>query len=483
MNKTVLFLINGLGIERKDSYNVYSADIMPTFDRLTQEEYFTPVSSSASNLEEAYKYFSIGTLNPLTEPYMENILENNQLNSNPKFNEFHQAVFNCQGNIHFFCFLQNDKIHDAIKKFIQTIDPEQQKKIFLHFILPQADTNDYITISKMLSRYMYDMPSNVERGLVFGQEILENPDKNNELNNLVRMLYKGIGEKWKDVDTKLNSLNSLHINPNCCKPFYINDGFVLGENDLFFFYNYDHYDTSRFINYIKNPTLYMNTDIKMDKIVYYSLFPLTNKEEVTYLYGDIVSDISMAKAMEQISSTALILTDKENINMINYMCNGLSNTSNSHVKYVLTDNGILFLKEQMRVILNDPNYQLIIINHRVDNIEDVETLKQTLLKIDNNLNMIMELCKDKYTLLVSSLYGMKKEMSISQPEKVTVDFSGRVPCILVDSRYDKKKYKVSSGDTYTVFTTALKCIKPELKVNSIIRRQGLLESTLFKKKK
>ena len=57
MNKTVLFLINGLGIERKDSYNVYSADIMPIFDRLTQEEYFTPVSSSASNLEEAYKYF------------------------------------------------------------------------------------------------------------------------------------------------------------------------------------------------------------------------------------------------------------------------------------------------------------------------------------------------------------------------------------------------------------------------------------------
>lgn len=483
MNKTVLFLINGLGIERKDSYNIYSPEIMPFFDYLTREEYFTPISSNATNLEEAYKYFSIGTLKPLTEPYMENILDNNLFSNNPKFNEFHKSVFNCQGNIHFFCFLENDKIHDSIKKFIQTIDADNQKKIYLHFILPQTDTKDYISISKMLSRYMYDMPSNVERGLVFGQELLENIDKNNELNDLVRMLYKGIGEKWKDVDTKLNSLDSLHITPNCCKPFYINDGFILGENDMFFFYNYNHYDISRFINYIKNPALYVNTDIKVDKILYYSLFPLTNKEEVTYLYEDVTSDISMAKAMEQISSTALVLTDKENINMINYMCNGLSNSSNSHVKYILTDNGILFLKEQMRVILNDPNYSLIIINHRIDNIEDVDTLKQTLLKIDTNLNMIAELCKDKYSLLVSSLFGMKKELNVSGSDKVIVDFSGRVPAILMDSKYDKNKYRVSSGDTYTIFTTALKCIKPELKVNSIIKKKSLVETILFKKKK
>ena len=481
MNKTVLFLINGLGIERKDSYNIYSPEVMPNFDKLTKEDFFTPISAPALNLEDAYKYFSIGTLTPLTTPYIENILDNNLFNTNPKFNDFHQSVFNCQGNIHFFAFLENDKVHDSIKKFIQTIDPEEQKKIYLHFILPQSDTSEYININKWLSRYMYDMPSNVVRGLVFGQEILENPDKNSELNDLVRMLYKGIGEKWKEVETKINSLYSLHIEPNDVKPFYINDGFVLGENDLFFFYNYDHYDTSRFINFIKNPTLYMNTDVKMDKISYYSLFPLTNKEEVTYLYDDVVSDISMAKAMEQVGATTLILTDKENVNMVNYMCNGLSNSSNSHIKYVLTDNGILYLKEQMRVILNDPSYQLIIINHRIDHIEDENTLKQELLKIDNNLAMIMELCKDK-TLLVSSLFGVKKDIKITEIDTATINFSGRVPVILIDSRYDNKKYRMSSADTYTLFTTALKCMKPELKVNSLIKKKSFIETLLNKKK-
>ena len=139
MNKTVLFLINGLGIERKDSYNIYSAEVMPNFDKLTTEEFFTPISSAASNLEDAYKYFSIGTLTPLTAPYMENILDNNLFNNNPKFNSFHQAVFNCTGNIHFFCFLEDDKVHDAIKKFIQTIDPDGQKRIYLHKLLTRKN--------------------------------------------------------------------------------------------------------------------------------------------------------------------------------------------------------------------------------------------------------------------------------------------------------------------------------------------------------
>ena len=237
-----------------------------------------------------------------------------------------------------------------------------------------------------------------------------------------------------------------------------------------------------FINFIKNPTLYINTDIKMDKIMYYSLFPLANKEEVTYLYDDVTSEINMSKAMEQVGATALILTDKENINMINYMCNGLSNSSNSHIKYVLTDNGILFLKEQMRAILNDPAYNLIIINHNIDNINDEQTLKNTLSKIDTNLSMVMELCKDK-TLLISSLFGMKKEIKVSELDTVTVDFSGRVPVVLIDNKYDKKKYRLSSADTYTLLTTALKCVKPELKVNSIIKKKGLLETVLFKNKK
>lgn len=482
MNKTVLFLINGLGIERKDSYNIYSSNTMPTFDNLTKEGLFCPINTVASNLEEAYKYFSIGTLSPLEMPYIENLLETNEITKNPKFDELHKAIFNCQGNIHFFCFLDNEKVRDDIKKFIQLVDPETQKKFYLHFVLPQNSENDYLTIKKLLERYQYDMPSNIEKGIMVGQEILENESIINELNDLVRMLYNGIGEKWKDLSIKFNSLFSLHIAPNRAKGFFMNEGFQLGENDLFFFYNYENYDLTRFINLIKKPAVYVNNEKNMENAKFYSLFPIKNNSEVPYLYDNIISDISIAKAMEQVGSTALILTNKESVNMINFMCNGLTNNSNSHVKYILTDNGILYLKEHMKVILEDPTYQLIIINHNLSDTTSEQELKQELNKIDQSLAIISSLCKDKYPLLVSSLYGIQRKVTIADGKEELVNFSGLVPAILVDKNYSSKKYRLSTSDTYTIFTTALKIMKPNLKVNSIVKKKGFLENILFKKK-
>ena len=188
----------------------------------------------------------------------------------------------------------------------------------------------------------------------------------------------------------------------------------------------------------------------------------------------------MAKAMQQIGATTLVLTDKANINMVNFMANGLSNNSNSHIKYVLNDNGIMFMQQQMAALINDPSYQLIIINHNINNFDDIDSLKNELNKIDNNLSMILGLCQDKVPLIVSSLYGMKKEISINDTKKDLVDFSGKVPVIIVDSKINKRKVAVTTGDSYSIFSTCLKFIKPELKVSSLIRQKGLLESVIKK---
>ena len=77
---------------------------------------------------------------------------------------------------------------------------------------------------------------------------------------------------------------------------------------------------------------------------------------------------------------------------------------------------------------------------------------------------------------------MKKEINTITGNKAVVDFSGRVPSILIDSKYDSKKYRLASSDTYSLLTTSLKCIKPELKISSILKKKSLLENILFKKK-
>ena len=58
--KTVLFLINGFGIESKDSYSIYDKDLMPNLDSLTQKYLFEKLDNNVTNIAEAYRNNSLG---------------------------------------------------------------------------------------------------------------------------------------------------------------------------------------------------------------------------------------------------------------------------------------------------------------------------------------------------------------------------------------------------------------------------------------
>ena len=57
--KTVLFLINGLGIETKDSFSVYNASLMPNFDLLSKKYLFSGIKSNVRNIYDGYRNMSL----------------------------------------------------------------------------------------------------------------------------------------------------------------------------------------------------------------------------------------------------------------------------------------------------------------------------------------------------------------------------------------------------------------------------------------
>ena len=57
--RTVLFLINGFGIETKDSYGVYDAAIMPNFDKLAQKYMFSKLESNVFNTVDGFRSMSL----------------------------------------------------------------------------------------------------------------------------------------------------------------------------------------------------------------------------------------------------------------------------------------------------------------------------------------------------------------------------------------------------------------------------------------
>ncbi len=479
MNKTILFLINGLGIEHKGSCDIYSKEVMPVMDQCSMSEFFTTVDSKAFDYTTGYQIFSTGNTDALAFPFIDKIVDENTWNQSPMYQSLSAAVQDPNsGTLHIFCFLDSPRISDHLKSFVTSLNTN--KTIFIHSIMTNPTMDGYKTIAKVLYKLNYETLPNMKLGVVFGKNLLTAEDRLNEFNDLGRMLFRGSGEKWTDTDQKINSLQTFKILPHDAKAFCVNDQFGLKTNDIILFYNYDEVDCSKFVQLINNPPTFFNSQVAPGTLKYYSLFPLRNTTGVQNIYGNVTSVYSLSSAVKQIGAKGLVLIDQANLNVANYMINGLSPVGDGTIDYALTDSGILFNTEQMKAILENEKYQLIIINHRIDQYKDETSLKQAMTKIDQNLGMMKELCQDKYALIVSSLFGIKKEILMANQKEALVDFSNTVPVIIIDSRYNKKEYAMTYGNLYTLLGTTLKMIQPDAKVNSVLKKKGFLQKIIFK---
>ena len=60
-----------------------------------------------------------------------------------------------------------------------------------------------------------------------------------------------VGERWQSFKQKLDVSYGTKKAPTSIKPFVVNNGFALSNNDLVMIWNYDNIDLTNFINGIK----------------------------------------------------------------------------------------------------------------------------------------------------------------------------------------------------------------------------------------
>ena len=142
--------------------------------------------------------------------------------------------------------------------------------------------------------------------------------------------------------------------------------------------------------------------------------------------------------------------------VINYYCNGLQDVANENLSYIKTDNNFLDNIDNIKAVLDD-KFDLIIINYSIDYCNNVTQIKEKLGKLDAILKNVVDHCKMKeYSLFISSLYGIKKEMAVDNYTKSLVNFSPKVPFIVVDPYFNKTNFRIDYGDihslAHTVFT-------------------------------
>ena len=477
--KTILLLINGFGVEKKASYSIYDDSLMPTFAELSKVHLFSnnSVVSKVNNIYDAYRNMSMN----INEPYNYNILdleiEDKKLGKNDKILKIKNDFDTKNGNLHLFCLVDTSlKIVDHLKDMLKILNPNQKKKVFLHLVISSGSIEDYKYLVDVFSHINMDLAGYAEIGFILGLNSISNDAKQVDMNFFFKMFISKVGEKWQSFSQKFDVLYAMKEIPYDTKPFIVNSNFSLEANDTFFIYNYDSIDLTNFINTLAN----INYGETKNQFTYYSLFPVTSSLNIPHIYEPVLANHSMVSNLESLGATALMFCNANQINILNYYCNGLKNAATSTLSFV----DMKQVEKNPQLIystITKMNKDLTIINYNLDECSNTNEIKEKLHDADNLLKILDEnRTGSKYTIIVASLFGMIKTLPNENGVPATVIFSNELPFLYIDDFWTKKNYLITNGTINEIITSCYKSLSLRSKYPSLVERKNGLYKLFFK---
>ena len=447
--KAILYLINGLGIASKDSFNINFQEIMPNMSMLMSNYLYTTLQNINYNYKNGFRNFSLG--NDLLPTYHK--LENDQnFDQNPNMLSIANDVTANNSKVHLFCFLDNEQVINQVKKIINFLNTKGNFYIYIHIILRQKDVNEYEKIIeriKKIDEAITLMPT-VKIGTITGERQI-----NSDLYYTV--ITKENGEKWPDYNRKLRFVEAQGIKPLDCAPFYMNPGFMIERNDIALFLNYEDVDCDLFISKI--------TSVKL-----YTLFPMKSFSYAINIYDELEPTIYFSKLLEDNNLTCLILTTEDRIPSINYNLCGLKDYKSNSITYAsITDNS----KDIKSIIKQDYNY--IIFDYDLVKFKEIRKIKEFLMQLDDQIDEIYNTCEEEgYKLFISSLYGIYKKFIVGIDKEVIIDYSTEIPAILIDRDIPRAKFMFKYGTSHNLSNTIFNLITKNENIPTSIRKRGFL---------
>ena len=117
--KTVLFLINGLGIENNNSYSIYNNEIMPNLFRLNKSYLSSVLKSNVNNYIDGYRNISLDINEPYSYTIFNESVSNNSFSENATILEIKNKIEERKSKLQIFCFIDKSPlIVDNLKQFL-----------------------------------------------------------------------------------------------------------------------------------------------------------------------------------------------------------------------------------------------------------------------------------------------------------------------------------------------------------------------------
>lgn len=478
MKKSILFLINGYGVEQNDSIEVYSKEIMPNLDNIITANYLVRLPNSFLDYKSAYRNFSMGIDMDLTHSLIERNINKGEATQNQLMKYITNETVKKDSNLHIFAYIDCYMAFEELAYYVRDIKMKVKNKIFVHFILCQKSILDYESIERGITLFTYEMGSNVKVGIVTGEN---NMNSLLPVKDVVKSFVTEMGEKWKDFSKKLNVFIQTKETPNTARTFAANYGYRLEENDQLLFFNYSNISIDLFKNELAAQR-FRNFD--MSTLGFYSLFPVKCAVQIPFMYNYALASNCFLNSLKSINARCLIMDKKDNCPIINYYLTGLRNSVDDCLKYAPTDDGVVLDPARLIETLKKYDKELIIINSKIDDAKTVEELKTNLNKVDASIGAVYNYCvQNNYTFFISSLYGMMRDMYNAKAELCKVNLFSKVPLIISNCELSLGDYNVEEGNMFDLSNTILFTINNQFPNSGIFKKKSKFFSFLYKKPK
>ena len=480
MKKSIIFLINGLGIERQGSYSIAIDQCMPNLAKTKETSYYTSAVINSFEYRQAYEYFFIGDSYQKELEYIKSNFLETDLTTNKNFQLFKNQLTNAGKKIHIFVEPKGDRIIDEINDFIGKLELTTNKEIYLHLILPQQTLEEYTKLINIVNFIKYHLHQNTTLGFVIGRDFIKDELTKEDLDYARKMFFYCSCERWSDTEIKLKNLQQGQILPCNVPGFCATNSCTIEKDDTILFFNTKRTKYDKYIESIINNSkeVYKTEELQLN---IYSLIQLDTKYDIKSFINNIEYNTSLAKTLEKVNKKALIISSNENIPLVNFLANGMNYINNPRIQFMNLDMNYLSNKENINQLLNQTDYDLIIIDNHMDVSKTINDLKAQLEKIDIPIGLIAEASENKHSLFITSLYGIKKELPLApyNTEMVTIDYAMEIPLFFFDYTYPRSKYTLRPGETNDILNTAIKCLDETQNIPSLIVKKGLFNN-IFK---
>lgn len=462
MRKTILMLINGFGVERNGSAEVYSAKLMPNMDYMIKNYLFGSLLTNAGDYNNAYRMFSIPEKSKGYEDEIDYLIFEKKLDQNPVIQQTRDSV-GAENTLHVFYVIDSASKFNQVKELIHILNPNKDKKMFIHLVMSATSTAAYDGIIKVISKISFEISDYCKVGMVVGRNKV-NTDE------VLRAFYRELGEHWNESTKKFEILKREIINPEDAGVFIISGGFSLKENDSILFINYDDIEMERFYG-----------DITKIPLRQFSLYPF--KDNIPFMFNrEEIKTSSFATTIEKHNIKILHLTTEARVNNVNFYLNGMEKKKSPNITYAINDMSLFSTKDAVVDLVDNKGFDGIIIDYTIAGYNRMEDIKRDLSSIDGVIKNISEVSREKdYTFIISSLYGIHAPVMEGVVQKV-INFSGKVPCIFQSNTFTKAEYSLNTGNTYSLQQTFLTNINDEVKANKLVHKLSGLEKMLSKSK-